>query len=234
MKKSWLLFLALPFAVVLAAGQANADTCPSGGETTYASYLALGSGGCTIGDKTFFGFTHGGDVAASSIDVTVVNDGTNFGFIFQMPLAVISGSGATGTAVADVGLTYNVAVTSGAALITDVTALQTSSTIGSAFATVSETVCVGSTLPGCEGGTIMSLDTSDADPFDQITFGPVSVVGLSKDFVVAAANCPNGGCSFASLSIVQNTVSQTVPEPSTLLLLGSALVGVATWSRKKK
>jgi hypothetical protein len=230
-KRSWLLFLALPLAV-LSAGQAEADTCPSGGDTTYATYLALGAGGCTIGDKTFFGFTHGGDVAASDIDVSIVNDGTNFGFVFQMPLAVIGGSG-VGTTVADVGLTYNVRVTDGSALITDVTVLQTSFTSGSAFATVSETVCIGSTLPGCEGGIIASLDTSDADPFDQIEFAPVSVVGLLKDFVVAASNCPNGGCNFASLSIVQNTVSQTVPEPSTLLLIGSALVGVATLSRKK-
>lgn len=232
MKRYWLLFLALPLAV-LSAGQAAADTCPSGGDTTYAAYLALESGSCTIGDKTFSGFTHGGDVAASDIDVTIINDGTNFGFLFQLPLAVVSGTG-TGTSVADVGITYSVAVTDGSALITDVTVSQTSFTSGSAFATVSETVCVGSTFPGCEGGTIMTLDTSDSDPFAQIEFEPVSVVGLSKDFVVAVANCPYGGCSFASLSIVANTVSQTVPEPSTLLLIGSALVGIATWSRKKE
>jgi hypothetical protein len=225
-KKSWLLFLALPLAM-LSAPSADAATCSQG---SYSDYVALGSGGCTIGDKTFFNFSFVSGTGESSSAVTVVpvSDGTNFGFNFIFPSVV-------GIDEDDYLLGYTVATIGnpGPALIKDVSVNGTLGASAGAAVSVAESVCIGGTFSAagiCSSGDVEGLFISSAGPLgDSVEFDPVNIVGLLKDINL---NATTPG-STAQLTALFNTVSQTVPEPGTLLLLGSALAGVAVWGRKK-
>ena len=225
MRKFWFLALVMPLAF-LTPVKAEAVLCPS--STTFEALATLGS--CTIGDKTFSGFMFlGGSIDDSEITAVTVNNGnTAIGFVFGLDLTAFAGERE------DVRFLYN--VTAPSATITDVHLIQTASATGVAMASVGETICIGSTLPTCAGGEIRTLQSSILDAEDVEIFSATNVLGVQKDIIVAAQACPNGGScllNFASLSIVENTVSQTVPEPATLLLLGSGLLGAAMWSRNK-
>ena len=225
-KKVWLLFLALPLAV-LSAAAAEASTCTTG---TYSSYVSLGSGGCTIGDKIFYDFTFVSITGESSGSVTVVpvSDGTNFGFNFGFPSVV-------GIDEDDYLLGYSVRTIGdpGPALIKDVSVTGALGASAGAGVSVAELVCIGGTFSAagvCSSGNVEDLFITSGAATDSIDFDPVNVLGLIKDINL---NATTEG-STAQLTALFNTVSQTtVPEPGTLLLLGSALAGAAVWGRKK-
>lgn len=138
------------FATMMAVGErANAAPCPSSG--TFAALEALGS--CTIGDKTFSGFTYnptelGGatEVPATAFDFTTINGVNNeWGFEFIFPLT--AGTNQSN----DIALGYTIAVTSGAALIDSLEdGPITGSISGTGTASVGETSCLdASTTAGC-------------------------------------------------------------------------------------
>jgi hypothetical protein len=86
-----------------------------------------------------------------------------------------------------------------------------------------------------------SVSTSGTNSIPQLTFNPTVTgnFGLSASESFSLTNLVTGGNVTAVTGVMTLTATQTadvggVPEPATLGLVGSALVGLAFFSRKKK
>jgi hypothetical protein len=199
---------------------------------------------CQVGDKVFSNFTYidsstGGVIAVPATGVTVDTLGPagsgadvlngNIGLEFNSSWTAQTNQTNDGT----IGFTVTV-VGSSNLEIEDFGLAQISgvSVTGSALATVTEKGCGPSPCtPGRLG--VLTFDNgtpSTSQTVNDTIFTPVSSVSVLKDIVV------NGGTtsgSFAGISLVQDTFSQTgVPEPATMLLVGSVLCGIAAIRRR--
>ncbi len=233
-----IVFVAL--ASVGWGGTASAAACTS---TSFASYAALGSGGCTIGNLSFGNFQlrtpQTGAIASAAITVTPMISGASVvGLRFGVAPT------ASGGLFYDDLITYR--VTGVAANVIGATVDFTgSSASGDAAVSVAEQLCLGGTFGGADGvsgcttSNTLNLAVIDigfgADPAYTLAFNGVGSLGVVSDlafdsgsgFVAGSASTLTSGINlFRSVGVA------AVPEPTDALLLVAGVVAMAVARRR--
>ena len=240
-----LMFVAV-LSILFGVGQAKASPCASGTIASYASTT------CTIDGLTFSNFTPGSLASSpglaaflsTNIVVTPVSNGNGVGFELS-PLAPADWTTVTSSQTLDLDWQFVVVCTNGTACIDDifeqiagtVSAATPPLTLGGAD-TLTETYCLGSsTLPAgsCPSGDksgeqILTVTPTNGTVSSNTTFSPVSTLAMNKDIEAQSFN--TNTAALTSLTDEFSLVS--TPEPSTILLLGTGLAGLAFFSTRRR
>jgi hypothetical protein len=206
-------------AMTAGSAAANAGACVTG---TLASYEALGTTGCTIGDMTFFDFgwtpteTSGANAPSATIETATPH---GFGFDFN---GLFYATGADTSA--DAILSYTVKTTDGADTIDMATLLALGT--GTTNDGVTEALCVGGLLTACPPGSNRSMAVTGNGVADSVSFPGVNEVDVRKDISTIGSSLGT-----ETLSSVTNIVDQPVPEPTSLAILVVSLLGLVAFRR---
>ena len=200
---------------------------------TLADYIALGSTGVQIDDKLFYNFAYtgaGGAPTAGGITVEQITTPGNPGLKFVAAWTVGAGESL------DSNISYFVKVLPGGAAIVDVSALMAGAGFtGTGSVNLAENV-FDTNIPPPNGianlflfldssGSLLNQEVLLANP----NLGPIFVV---KDIILSGG--PAGANGRAALSFVENQYSEKIPEPLSLILLGSGLAGAGLYRRLRK
>jgi len=215
MRKVWLATTAATAALIPAAlpAPASAATACVAGSTS--SYVALGSGGCTVGPLTFYDFSVAtlGNATLNSPNVTVSTSiPGEFGLSLNFSTIIPSEN-------TDVNWGFDV---SGAS-ITDAYVSVTGGGSNGGLVSLSEG------LQNSGGSTFETINLSGTGSISTtVIFSSEPTVIVSKD----QTDFANGGT--ASSSVLTDDFSVATPIPGTLALFASGLVGLFGLRRKRK
>ena len=232
-------------AVVLSATMAMATVSTCGslavGDNTVGYYAANGVV-CDVGNLQFSAFTYVGSanpagdvIPGTSIQITAVSGGIDFsaGWSVSTQSGNVSSfedsdvsftvTGINGYKIEDIGLAFNGSYTgNGTSSVTEEYCLGT---------TVSVSTCSNPSAP------ISVTNPPPVNPND-VTFGPVTSLTVSKDIDVTSGTDKSGWVSTASISSVVNTFSvidaPSVPEPATFGMLGLGMLALGLLHRSTK
>jgi hypothetical protein len=216
--------LLLAFATVAVSQLGFAGACASG---SLASYVSLGSTGCTIGGDTLYNFkTLTGSAGATAIAASLVTINPT-GSTYSLAITISTNQTAAGGAALETIFTYNIA----GSLYTGIFAtLGNSSETGAGGVTGLVNVCQGGNfgpdgVDGCAHPTSSLLTADGFQNSDMAAFGKVSSLNVTDDFQI------DGPATAGTLS---NTFA-AVPEPltSAMAALGFLLVGVVNVRAKR-
>jgi hypothetical protein len=243
------VLLGVGMVVALAAPSAWADPTCNGTSSTLdvlsAVAAEVGGAGCVqIGNVQFTDFTvlgHGGIPDLSKFPVTVManlNTLGNGGIPIGTPQLTISGSFNVnaGNSI-DLSFLYEVGLENGTGTFTDahlffdglngVTCVSPASPCPG-VANITETVFTDT------GTTLGSLAVNAGiNESAVLNFAPQNELVLMKDISVSCAQAIAGQTCVANFSIIDQAFTSTVPEPATLLLLGSGLAGAGFFGRRR-
>lgn len=219
-----LVFSALTFA--------TPQPCVSG---SLADYMALGSTGCSIGDKIFYNFDFNlfkiADTVtpptAAGVSIKPDTAGATMTLDFTgTPFAALQGG------FADFGIWYTVKTDKGQNTIIAGQLTAAGSAGGTGFAAITENVCVGQDFysVGCPGpgGMGVLIDKDTAGGIDNVVFNPlVNKVAVYKDIIVSA------GTGFVAFSQMTQSWTQ-VPEPGAAFALLMGLSGIGYALRRRR
>ncbi len=229
----WLTGIAL---AVSGVGQAAVIPCVTG---SYASYVSIAAMGCSVNDQQFYGFSTlpvavgSTAIAPGSINVSPITIASSPGLLFTF------NSTAASRQTLEAFLAFNVTPLPGGNITSSTLLTQNGGTAtGDGGVVGIESVCLDTALTAtgtCPGnpafrklGTF-ALSGIPPQTSDNLKFAvPHSLLGLTGDFSLTGGT--NGTASVTSFGIQVNTV----PEPATLLITGSALLGLAIMRRKRK
>jgi len=197
----------------------NAQAAPCLMDTTLAALIRLGAAGCTSQDKTFSSFSYAGAVGDPA--TTILSH-----LIFQGGVQVLHcwsfrhGYGTTNAWVSGFSLGYTITVTPPAGLTT---------IVGSKDQIDSGFIPNGVVMNDTQSAGVGLLSTNGllvANETTQKAYAGVTSINTSS-----VATIPAGSQLIKYDQEWQENVGTAVPEPTTLLLLGSGMAGLAGWGR---
>jgi hypothetical protein len=220
--------LLVPGFLFLAIQICSATTCTGG---TLASYVALGSAGCTIGGNTVSNFAIlPGEDGATALANSGVNVAPSGGISSPVLTFSTSQTAGSGTLLESI-FTFDI---SGPSYTSSALSLAGASETVDGAVTDIENFCAGGSfgpdgVDGCSGVAGSLLTLYGQQNTDQSPLGPVSFLNVTNDVTL-----DGGTAGSASGGTFVDTFTAT-PEPSSMLLglFGSALVAGASVLRRR-